>query len=267
MDMDVDTTLRLSNTPPDRRRRPRRRKTCPNLSRFAREVDSSTFLTLGPATQEEVLCPTPLRAIYPDHGVQIIHAPPPSPASQDSGEQKPPAKRKSEDRPGPSGSKYESGRKKSKSGPNGDGPHAPCVPPEVLQKTGPGLVFLFKKKMENSDVRENMNRLFVTAKGTAKMKEEFMTEEEKRAIWPDEEGPAGIEFTGLDKAGKEYKLGITLWRSLRMTAIKTEWFKMVVANEAKSGDWVDVWGCRRQGQEGFRLVFIFSAGGGRDLIV
>ncbi|CAA0807483.1 Unknown protein [Striga hermonthica] len=159
--MDVDTTLRLSNTPPDRRRRPRRRRISPNgLARFARE-----------------------------------------------------------------------------------------------------------KKLEKSDVRENMNRLFVTAKGTKKMKEGFMTEEEKRAIWPDEEGPAGIEFTGLDKAGREHKLGITIWRSLGMTAIKTEWVKMVEANEAKAGDWVDVWGCRTPGQQGFRLVFIFTAGGGGDLIV
>ncbi|CAA0807482.1 Unknown protein [Striga hermonthica] len=268
MDMDVDTTLRLSNTPPDRQRRPRRRRISPNsLARFAREVDSSTFLTLGPATQEEVLSPTPLRAIYPDRGVVIIHAPPPSPSSQDSSEKKPPAKRKTEDRPGPSGSKDESGRKRSKKGHNEDGPYAPQLPPELLQKTGPGLVFLFKKKLEKSDVRENMNRLFVTAKGTEKMKEGFMTEEEKRAIWPDEEGPAGIEFTGLDKAGREYKLGITIWRSLGMTAIKTEWFKMVEANEAKAGDWVDVWGCRIPGQQGFRLVFIFTAGGGGDLIV
>ncbi|GER43281.1 B3 domain-containing protein [Striga asiatica] len=230
--MDVDTTLRLSNAPPSPRRH-RRRKIRSNLARFAREVDSSTFLRLGPATQEV--------------NIEIS-----------KNKKKSRAKRKSEDRPGPRGSKPEPGPKKKRAATIPE-PHTRLLPPEILNKTGPGLVFLFKKKLQVSDVTGDQNRLFVTAGMIERMKEEFMTEDERWAVW--DRAGLGIKLSGVDNRGNEYKLGLATWWSLGMTVIKSGWNRMVKGNEVKAGDWVDVWGCRSPGREGFRLAFNFSAGG------
>ncbi|KAL7105847.1 hypothetical protein ACP275_07G071500 [Erythranthe tilingii] len=121
-----------------------------------------------------------------------------------------------------------------------------------------GPVFLYRKKLEVSDIRSDQNRLMVN--GEDKLLE-FLTEEERKAVLiprDQETKPRGFELTGVDQNGKLYKLCYILWGSLNKTAINKQWNKLVSEHNAKKGDTVEIWGYRLNNNENEpRFVIIF----------
>ncbi|EYU27065.1 hypothetical protein MIMGU_mgv1a008472mg [Erythranthe guttata] len=123
-------------------------------------------------------------------------------------------------------------------------------------------VFLYRKKLEESDVNPGLNRLMVNRE--EKMLE-FLTEEERKDVLTprdQKEKPRGLELTGLDQNGKLYKLCYKLWASLNKTAINKQWNKLIAQHNAKKGDWVEVWGYRvinneHENENGPRFVINF----------
>ncbi|KAL8048505.1 hypothetical protein ABFX02_07G071200 [Erythranthe guttata] len=121
-----------------------------------------------------------------------------------------------------------------------------------------GPVFLYRKKLEVSDIRSDLNRLMVNREDELL---EFLTEEEREAVLipPDQETkPRGLKLTGVDQNGKLYKLCYILWESLNKTAINKQWNKLVSEHNAKKGDTVEIWGYRLNNNENEpRFVVIF----------
>ncbi|KAL6566232.1 hypothetical protein OROGR_001847 [Orobanche gracilis] len=190
-----------------------------NLAKFAKEVDKSSFLGLGfDSKVTTVLNLIPLRSYHPGSGCM--------------------------DHENSSSTKSSittvtdwSGKKRRS--PNGNQP-----------------VFLYMKKLEESDVRKDQNRLFVNEREKLV---EFLTEEERISAFEkkDEEitKPEGIDLIGIDRMGREYKLHLTKWGSLDKPVFNKEWYKIVDANGAKRGDCVHLWGYRKDDK--FRLVVDF----------
>ncbi|KAL6570449.1 hypothetical protein OROMI_014963 [Orobanche minor] len=131
-------------------------------------------------------------------------------------------------------------------------------PPELVQFIGSLIrpVFLYMKKLEESDVRKDQNRLFVNEREKLV---EFLTEEERISAFGKKDEkitkPEGIDLIGIDRMGREYKLHLTKWGSLDKLVFNKEWYKIVDANGAKRGDCVHLWGYRKD--ENFRLVVEF----------
>lgn len=128
----------------------------------------------------------------------------------------------------------------------------PCVeefPGLVRALEGNEAVFLCRKRLEGSDVKGDLNRMFVTRRERVM---EALTEEEKAAI---DGGNEGLVVVGLDEGGRVYKLGLKKWRSLNMMVINSDWKKMVLANNAEKGNEVNIWGFRRHGKLGLAFAF------------
>ncbi|KAL6494260.1 hypothetical protein OROGR_031060 [Orobanche gracilis] len=138
----------------------------------------------------------------------------------------------------------------------------PITPPsELVQMIEPFMisrhpVFLYMKKLEEWDVRQDQNRLFVNKREKLV---EFLTEKERISAFgrKDHEKPEGIHLIGIDRMGKEYKLHLTKWGSLDKPVFNKEWYKLVDANGAKRGDCVHLWGYRRKDDNKFRLAVEF----------
>ncbi|KAL8048507.1 hypothetical protein ABFX02_07G071400 [Erythranthe guttata] len=124
-----------------------------------------------------------------------------------------------------------------------------------------GPVFLYRKKLEVSDIRSDLNRLMVNREDKLL---EFLTEEEREAVLiprDQETKPRGLKLTGVDQNGKLYKLCYILWESLNKTAINKQWNKLVSEHNAKKGDTVEIWGYRLNNNENEpRFVVIFRKG-------
>ncbi|KAH6766620.1 hypothetical protein C2S52_017603 [Perilla frutescens var. hirtella] len=148
---------------------------------------------------------------------------------------------------------------------NGDDDKAFVVPsieefPQVLKVIdqeegckGSKPVFLYRKKLEDSDVRGDQNRLFLTKREKLF---EFLNAAEVAAVDETTEGVKNI--MGVDQQGKTYdKLWLKLWPSLNMTVINGgDWNKLVAANNAEKGDFVLIWGFRHNhGKLGFAIIF------------
>ncbi|KAH6813718.1 hypothetical protein C2S51_022736 [Perilla frutescens var. frutescens] len=148
---------------------------------------------------------------------------------------------------------------------NGDDDKAFVVPsieefPQVLKAIdqeegckGSKPVFLYRKKLEDSDVRGDQNRLFLTKREKLF---EFLNAAEVAAVDETTEGVKNI--MGVDQQGKTYdKLWLKLWPSLNMTVINgADWNKLVAANNAHKGDFVLIWGFRHNaGKLGFAIIF------------
>ncbi|KAL6505918.1 hypothetical protein OROHE_023297 [Orobanche hederae] len=134
----------------------------------------------------------------------------------------------------------------------------PNTPLELVQLTGSLIrpVFLYMKKLEDSDVRKDQNRLFVNEREKLAG---FLTEEERISAFGKKDEkitkPEGIDLVGIDRMGREYKLHLTKWGSLDKPVFNKEWYKIVDANGAKRGDCVHLWGYRKDDK--FRLVVEF----------
>ncbi|KAL6568835.1 hypothetical protein OROHE_003576 [Orobanche hederae] len=131
-------------------------------------------------------------------------------------------------------------------------------PPEVVQLIGSLIrpVFLYMKKLEESDVRKDQNRLFINEREKLV---EFLTEEERISAFGKKDEkirkPEGVGLIGIDRMGREYKLQLIKWGSLDKLVFNKEWYKIVDANGAKRGDCVHLWGYRKDDK--FRLVVQF----------
>ncbi|KAL7120773.1 hypothetical protein ACP275_02G143100 [Erythranthe tilingii] len=129
--------------------------------------------------------------------------------------------------------------------------------PGLLQKieshNGSKPVFLYKKKLEVSDVRDRLNRLFISGSKVNLMG--FLTDEERTAV--DADDRKGLEFVGIDKNGEFYNLRLVKWSSIKITVINKEWMKIIRANNAHEGDSVELWGYRRNNNNEFCLVLNF----------
>ncbi|KAL6579575.1 hypothetical protein OROMI_009791 [Orobanche minor] len=137
-------------------------------------------------------------------------------------------------------------------------PEPNTPPPELVQLIGSLIrpVFLYMKKLEESDVRKDQNRLFVNEREKLV---EFLTEEERISAFGKKNEkirkPEGIDLIGIDRMGREYKLHLTKWGSLDKPVFNKEWYKIVDANGAKRGDCVHLWGYRKDDK--FCLVVEF----------
>ncbi|KAK4421735.1 hypothetical protein Salat_2124100 [Sesamum alatum] len=123
---------------------------------------------------------------------------------------------------------------------------------EIIQSTnGTNPVFLYRKRLENSDIQPHQNRLFLTR---CEKLMEFLTEEERNAVNGRKEG---IEVFAVDSHDKQelYKLHLVRWPSLKMIVINSDWKKIVDNNRPRAGDWVEIWGYRRNGQLHFAVNF------------
>ncbi|EYU26807.1 hypothetical protein MIMGU_mgv1a023506mg, partial [Erythranthe guttata] len=159
-------------------------------------------------------------------------------------------------------------KKKAKLSPNHDEGDNVIIPleeiPGLLQKIeshdGSKPVFLYKKKLEVSDVRDRLNRLFISGCKANLMG--FLTEEERTAV--DADDRKGLEFVGIDKNGKFYNLHLVRWSSVKITVINKEWMKIIRANDAHEGDSVELWGYRRNNNNEFCLVLNFRKSENRN---
>lgn len=113
--------------------------------------------------------------------------------------------------------------------------------------------FLYRKRLEDADVKKSQNRLFISksAKGNVMR---VLKEEERVAV---NEAKNGLVLTAMDVKGKLYELQLKKWPSLDMLVLNKGWIKLVSQNKANKGDWVQLWGYRQQNGE-FRLVVRFE---------
>ncbi|KAL0436157.1 UNVERIFIED_CONTAM: hypothetical protein Sradi_0323600 [Sesamum radiatum] len=135
--------------------------------------------------------------------------------------------------------------------------------PRLLEKiqlnNGTNPVFLYRKNLHPSDVRADQNRLFLTQ---CEKLMEFLTEEREHTANGRKEG---LEIFAVDShEGELYKLHLAQWPSLKMMVINSDWKKMVKKNNASAGDWVEIWGYRRNGQLQFAVNFRASATAGAE---
>ncbi|KAL3650601.1 hypothetical protein CASFOL_007004 [Castilleja foliolosa] len=125
------------------------------------------------------------------------------------------------------------------------------LPYEFQRIIGDGVpsVFLYRKKLEKTDVDKHQDKLLVTKK--EKLMDEFLTNEECQTLMMRREGGATpkIDVVGVDKTGRELEMLISRWGSTDYKVMKIvlnrNWYRMVEANGAKAGHWVDLWGYRR----------------------
>ncbi|KAL1544595.1 B3 domain-containing protein-like protein [Salvia divinorum] len=110
-------------------------------------------------------------------------------------------------------------------------------------------VFLFKKKLEKSDIGTHHNRLMVTMREKVM---EFLTKEEAAAV---EDGGLGI--VGVDDIGNVYhELMLKKWASLDMMVVNSrDWNKLVSNNKPIKGDVLEVWGYRENHKPCFAFYF------------
>ncbi|KAL6543939.1 hypothetical protein OROGR_010436 [Orobanche gracilis] len=225
-----------------------------HLAKFAKEVDKSSFLGLGFDSKVTVLNPIPLRSYDPVSGC-MDHDHENSSSSNSTVTDCSGKKRRS-----PNGNQNNNinnnNVKKMRLVRSHPEPITP--PPELVQLIGPLIrpVFLYMKKLEESDVRKDQNRLFVNEREKLV---EFLTEEERISAFGKKDEkiakPEGVDLIGMDRMGREYKLHLTKWGSLDKLVFNKEWYKIVDANGAKRGDCVHLWGYRKDDK--FRLVVEF----------
>ncbi|KAH6829787.1 hypothetical protein C2S53_010744 [Perilla frutescens var. hirtella] len=149
---------------------------------------------------------------------------------------------------------------------DGDEDQRPLIPIELI----PGLreissddgnrpTFLYRKRLEESDVRRGHNRLFVTRRERMMG---FLREEEAAAV---DGGGRRLKIVGVDGGGRVYEeLGLTKWESLKVTVINSDWRKMVEENKAEKGDVVEIWGYREREKPCFAFNFRRENGGQGD---
>ncbi|KAL6543940.1 hypothetical protein OROGR_010437 [Orobanche gracilis] len=245
-----------------------------NLAKFAKQVDKSSFLGLGFDSKVTVLNPIRLRSYDPVSGC-MDHDHENSSSNSSSVGKSELANLTAEFNSGSTITTITDCSGKKRRSPNGNQNNnnnnvkkkmrlirshpEPITPqPEVVQLIGPLIrpVFLYMKKLEESDIRKDQNRLFVNEREKLV---EFLTEEERISAFGKKDEkitkPEGVDLIGMDRMGREYKVHLTKWGSLDKLVFNKEWYKIVDANGAKRGDWVHLWGYRKDDK--FRLVVEF----------
>lgn len=111
----------------------------------------------------------------------------------------------------------------------------------LISRGGEQPVFLYRKKLEESDVKESQNRVLVTRRERLM---EFLSVEEAAAA---DGGRRGLRIVGVDGGGNVYeKLKVSRWG--KVTVINSDWGRVVAANHGKRGDVVEIWGYRESGR-------------------
>ncbi|KAL7120686.1 hypothetical protein ACP275_02G137300 [Erythranthe tilingii] len=121
----------------------------------------------------------------------------------------------------------------------------------IESHNGSKPVFLYHKKLETSDVWDHLNRLSIN---TPEILMSILREEERIAVT---ETRKGVQCIGIDKGGRSFNLHLGKWPSLQMIVINKQWGRIVNANNAVKGDWVEIWGYRVNGSDELRLVINF----------
>ncbi|PIN00314.1 hypothetical protein CDL12_27186 [Handroanthus impetiginosus] len=118
--------------------------------------------------------------------------------------------------------------------------------PQLLQviesQNGSQPIFLYRKKLQESDIRKDQNRLFLT-KSEELMK--FLTDEERNSVYNTKEG---LELCAVDPEANSYSLNLAQWGSLHMLVLKSQWIKLVQKNNVETGFWAEMWGYRCDGK-------------------
>ncbi|KAL7120667.1 hypothetical protein ACP275_02G135700 [Erythranthe tilingii] len=121
----------------------------------------------------------------------------------------------------------------------------------IESHNGSKPVFLYHKKLEASDVSDHLNRLSIN---TPEILISLLRDEERIAVT---ETRKGVQCIGIDKGGRSFNLHLGKWPSLQMIVINKQWGRIVNANNAVKGDWVEIWGYRVNGSDELRLVINF----------
>ncbi|KAL8062142.1 hypothetical protein ABFX02_02G127200 [Erythranthe guttata] len=121
----------------------------------------------------------------------------------------------------------------------------------IESHNGSKPVFLYHKKLETSDVSDHLNRLSIN---TPEILMSLLRDEERIAVT---ETRIGVQCIGIDKSGRSFNLHLGKWPSLQMIVINKQWGRIVNANNAVKGDWVEIWGYRVNGSDELRLVINF----------
>ncbi|KAK6124209.1 hypothetical protein DH2020_042045 [Rehmannia glutinosa] len=113
-------------------------------------------------------------------------------------------------------------------------------------------VFLYRKKLLESDVRQDHNRLFIRKSEELMY---FLNEEELISLSFINKG---VDFIVVDNhtPSKFYKLRLKKWATVKMLILTKDWNKLVLDNRVQKGDWVELSGYRQNGQP--HLVVKFS---------
>lgn len=131
-------------------------------------------------------------------------------------------------------------------------PAPPLFDQRIVEEIEEPPVFLFEKKLTNSDVAKGLNRLLITHKDKLL---QFLREGERRKLMEEKQDMAVIAKEA-QLGGNQYTLLLTKWKMSKLDTIvlKHDWSKLVVDNSLKSGDSVQGWGYRRRGNDEFRLA-------------
>ncbi|KAL7120665.1 hypothetical protein ACP275_02G135500 [Erythranthe tilingii] len=121
----------------------------------------------------------------------------------------------------------------------------------IESHNGSKPVFLYHKKLEASDVWDHLNRLSIN---TPEILMSLLRDEERIAVT---ETRKGVKCMGIDKSGRSFNLHLGKWPSLQMIVINKQWGRIVNANNAVKGDWVEIWGYRVNASDELRLVINF----------
>ncbi|KAL7120666.1 hypothetical protein ACP275_02G135600 [Erythranthe tilingii] len=121
----------------------------------------------------------------------------------------------------------------------------------IESHNGSKPVFLYHKKLEASDVSDHLNRLSIN---TPEILMSLLRDEERIAVT---ETRKGVQCMGIDKRGRSFNLHLGKWPSLQMIVINKQWGRIVNANKAVKGDWVEIWGYRVNASDELRLVINF----------
>ncbi|XP_059310659.1 putative B3 domain-containing protein At3g49610 [Lycium ferocissimum] len=119
---------------------------------------------------------------------------------------------------------------------------------------GSRLVYIGRKKAENSDINRNLARFFIPATYTMKILND-LTESERKKI-ENEDNEKGLKVSIMDPLGNFHDMNFTRWKSLDRLVFNRGWNKLVAANELLTGDTVDLWHFRTGSQLCFAINII-----------
>ncbi|KAL2475038.1 Uncharacterized protein Adt_35774 [Abeliophyllum distichum] len=135
--------------------------------------------------------------------------------------------------------------------------HPELLPPTILQQIqwngGTLPIFLFQKRLTNSDIKPNQNRLFLSRRDKSEKLMEFLTDIERNQVDSDIDG---VEVLTIDPKGDYHELHLKRWPSIPMLVLKSQWRKLVRNNHLERNDWIQLWGYRQDSR--FRLAFNFK---------
>ncbi|KAK6926009.1 B3 domain-containing protein At2g31720-like [Dillenia turbinata] len=159
-------------------------------------------------------------------------------------------------------------QKKKRSGVICNGPNAPAdLPAEIRnaiaeQYRGTQIVLVIQKRIFSSDVNRGHNRFSVPVR---QVRTQFLTEEEKRKLNSED-----ISVVLIQPCLESIKMNMKTWVMPKENGkvsssymLKTKWGEVVMNNNIKKGDIVQLWAFRTETTDstlGFALVRVRTAG-------